>query len=506
MFEYSTQTSVRELMMRISKSRFLQYIQCPKRYWLGVHQPELADERDMTVFTNGTRVGEYARGLFPGGVLLEHRKDGWLEIERMLTETKHHVEAGTRVLYEAAFATDNLIAICDILVKSEKGYEVYEVKSSGSIKDVYFPDAAFQYHVLDECGIDVSKIFITHINTGYIRQKEIDIDELFFHNDVTSHVKQISEEIIEAIPDIENVYRSLDEPVVAIDIQCETPYECEFMGYCFSDIKEHSVFELAGISQALKYELYNKGIVYFKDILSSEIQLKKSIMQQIEVAQAGQSVVEAENIMEFLENLHYPLYFLDFETINPAIPLYEGTSPYEQIPTQYSLHFIDEEGAQLHHMEFLAAEGMDPRRDISKSLISNIPPDACVLAYHMSFEKKVISKLAQIFPDYSEKLLQINENMHDLIIPFRKRFYYTDEMKGKSSIKSVLPALYPDDPELSYDNLDVIHNGSEASNAYLALTDMNEQDREKTKRNLLEYCKLDTLAMVRIWEKLLTFI
>ncbi|MBN1624772.1 MAG: DUF2779 domain-containing protein [Clostridia bacterium] len=492
--------------MRISKSRFLQYIQCPKRYWLGVYHPEFADERDMTVFTNGTRVGEYARGLFPDGVLIEYRKDGWLDIDRMLAETKHHIEAGTRILYEAAFATDNLIAICDILVRSEEGYEIYEVKSSGSIKDVYFPDAAFQYHVLNECGINVSKVYITHLNTGYIRQGEIDIDELFFHNDVTSHAKQINEEILEAIPDIEDVYRSLVEPVVSLDLQCETPYNCEFMGYCFRDIKEHSVFELAGISQKLKYELYNKGIIYFNDVMASGIQLKQNLMQQIEAAEAGQPIIQTENIREFMGNLHYPIYFLDFETINPAIPLYEGTSPYEQIPTQYSLHFIEEEGAQLQHREFLAIEGSDPREEIVKCLSADIPEDACVLAYHMAFEKKVIEMLAQTFPDYSEKLQQINEQMHDLIIPFRKRFYYVDKMKGKSSIKSVLPALYPDDPELSYSNLDGIHNGNEASNAYLALTDMNEAEREKTRKSLLEYCRLDTLAMVRIWEKLLTFI
>ncbi|MBN2884299.1 MAG: DUF2779 domain-containing protein, partial [Clostridia bacterium] len=339
------------------------------------------------------------------------RKDGWLDIDRMLAETKHHIEAGTRILYEAAFATDNLIAICDILVRSEEGYEIYEVKSSGSIKDVYFPDAAFQYHVLNECGINVSKVYITHLNTGYIRQGEIDIDELFFHNDVTSHAKQINEEILEAIPDIEDVYRSLVEPVVSLDLQCETPYNCEFMGYCFRDIKEHSVFELAGISQKLKYELYNKGIIYFNDVMASGIQLKQNLMQQIEAAEAGQPIIQTENIREFMGNLHYPIYFLDFETINPAIPLYEGTSPYEQIPTQYSLHFIEEEGAQLQHREFLAIEGSDPREEIVKCLSADIPEDACVLAYHMAFEKKVIEMLAQTFPDYSEKLQQINEQM-----------------------------------------------------------------------------------------------
>ncbi len=488
--------------MRISKSKFLQYIQCPKRYWLSTFKPDVADERDMTVFTNGTRVGEIARNLFPGGVLLEYRKDNRLDLDRMLQETSMHIAAGTPVLYEAAFATKELVAICDILVRTEDGYEIYEVKSSGSLKDVYLPDAAFQYHVLTQCGIKLSRIFLTHINTDYIRQGELRIDGLFFHNDVTDKAKVLSNDISEQIPEITNIYNKTEEPYIEIGLQCENPYKCEFNGYCFSHIGDCSVFELAGIHQKKKYELYHEGFIYFKDILNSGIDLKKNIMQQIEVAVSGQEIIETKSITEFLGNLHYPLYFLDFETINPAIPLYNGTSPYEQIPTQYSLHYIESEGGELKHCEFLAIEGKDPREEMAHSLAVNIPENACVLAYHMSFEKKVISKLADMFANYSGKLQIINKNMHDLIIPFRKRYYYNDKMKGKSSIKSVLPALFPDNPELSYDRLVGVHNGSEASNAYLALTDMNEVEREQTRRSLLEYCKLDTLAMVRIWERL----
>ena len=487
--------------MRISKSRFLQYMQCPKRYWLSIHKPELADERDMTVFTNGIRVGETARDLFPGGVLLEYRKDGRLDFERMLEETAEHIKKGTPVLYEAAFATEDLIAICDILVRRDEGYEIYEVKSSGSLKDVYLPDAAFQYLVLSECNIKVSRVFVTHINTGYIRQGALELEELFLHNDVTDVIKEIKAEILDAIPDISDVYLMNDAPDIEIDEQCEMPYQCEFMGHCFSHIKEHSVFELAGIQQKLKYELYSKGIVYFDDVLASGIHLKQNLMQQIEAVGRG-PVIDKESIRDFLDTLYYPLYFLDFETINPAVPLYNGTSPYEQIPTQFSLHYIPAEGEELCHVEYLAPEGTDPREQLALKLIENIPQDACILAYHMAFENKVIGRLAETFPEYSDKLLAIKGNIHDLIIPFRKRFYYTDAMKGRSSIKSVLPALFPYDETLSYDSLEGVHNGNEASNAYLSLTEMEPELRERTRRNLLDYCRLDTLAMVRIWEKL----
>lgn len=492
--------------MHISKSRFLQYIQCPKRFWLNCYTPELADERDMTVFTNGTRVGETARQLFPGGTLAEHRKGDRLDIGMMLEETQKHIDVGTRIVYEAAFAADNLMAICDILVKTDEGYEIYEVKSSGSMKDVYLADVSFQYHVLKVWGLNISKVFLTHINTSYLLRGKLDLNELFFHNDVTEQVKKIESEIEEAIPDIFDVYKLGVEPKVEIDTQCESPYTCEFMGYCFRHIGENSVFELAGMQQKKKYELYHKGLVYFSDIIGSEEILKKNIMTQVDVALSGEPYIDKEEIREFLDTLHYPLYFLDFETINPAIPLYENTSPYEQIPTQYSLHYIQTKGGELKHNEFLAKEGQDPRRDLALGLIKSIPEDACVLAYHMSFEKKVIAKLANAFPELREDLMKIHENIRDLIIPFRKRYYYTKDMKGKSSIKSVLPALYPDDPELSYNSLEGVHNGNEASNAYLALTEMDPDERESTRRSLLEYCKLDTLAMVRIWEKLKTLV
>jgi len=489
--------------MRVSKSNFLRYIQCPKRYWLGVHMPELADERDMTVFTNGTRIGEVARNLFPGGVLLEYREeDNRLDYPRMLSETKKHLEEGTDVIYEASFSTGNIFAICDILVKTDKGYDVYEVKSSGSLKDVYLPDAAFQYHVLKQWGLPVDRVFITHINTGYVRYGELHLEEMFYHNDVTDTVIEIEREIEEALPDIIHTYHLDEAPDIDIDLQCETPYVCEFMGHCYSHIRENSVFEIAGMQQKRKYSLYHDGVVYFRDIINRGIVLKKNAMQQVETALSGENIIERDEISGFLDTLHYPLYFLDFETINPAIPLYDGTSPYQQIPTQYSLHFIEGKDGQLFHREFLAEEGSDPRRKLAEQLANDIPENACVLAYHMAFEKKVIAGLAKMFPDLSKKLMSIHDNARDLIIPFRKRYLYTNEMKGKSSIKSVLPALFPDDPMLSYENLEGVHNGNEASNAYLSLTDLSPDERAETKKQLLEYCKLDTLAMVKIWEKL----
>jgi hypothetical protein len=186
----------------------------------------------------------------------------------------------------------------------------------------------------------------------------------------------------------------------------------------------------------------------------------------------------------------------------PPVPLYDGTRPYQQIPSQYSLHYIDALGGKLEHREFLAQEGMDPRPSLVKSLVENIPTYACVLAYNMAFEKGIIRNLSESFPEKHEELMSIHDNIMDLMEPFKAKYYYIKEMQGSYSIKYVLPALFPYDEELSYQNLDLIHDGNEAMNAYAALTELPEDERLKVRQSLLDYCRLDTLAMVKIWERL----
>ena len=212
--------------------------------------------------------------------------------------------------------------------------------------------------------------------------------------------------------------------------------------------------------------------------------------------------VDKEEIKKFLDTLSYPLYFLDFETYQMPVPLYDRVRPYEQVPFQYSLHILNSDDGELEHREFLASGEGDPRRKLAEQLVSDIPTDVCSLAYNMSFEKRVIKRLANIYPDLAEHLLNIYDNMHDLEVPFDKRYYYCKEMGSSSSIKKVLPALFPNDEELDYHNLDLIHNGSDAMNSYANLANMNSEDREYTRERLLRYCELDTYAMVKIHKKL----
>jgi hypothetical protein len=212
--------------------------------------------------------------------------------------------------------------------------------------------------------------------------------------------------------------------------------------------------------------------------------------------------IDKTEINLFIETLRYPLYFLDFETFQEAIPSFDGQRPYMQIPFQYSLHILETKGGALRHREFLAEEGTDPRREIAERLCADIPKGVCVLAYNMGFEKGRIRELAELFGDLSAHLIKIRDNIKDLMRPFQKRAFYSREMGGSYSIKQVLPALCPDEIELDYHALDLVHNGGEAMTAYTEPPGKTPEERQRIKKALFAYCRLDTLAMVRILEKL----
>ena len=263
-----------------------------------------------------------------------------------------------------------------------------------------------------------------------------------------------------------------------------------------------SVFDIKGLYKNKKFQLYHDGILSFEDIISNRVKLSEKQMKQVETTYYHNPAhIDSEKISGFLNTLSYPVYHLDFETYQTPIPEYDGMRPYEQIPFQYSLH-IENENGDLEHKEFLVKEGTDPRRELVERLISDIPENACVLAYNMSFEKSVIKRLAEHFCDLSEHLLNIRDNIQDLMISFKEQYYYTEAMQGSYSIKYVIPALFPNDSDLDYHNLEGIHHGGEASAAFANMTKLSTDEIEKTRQNLLKYCGLDTYAMVKVLEKL----
>ena len=416
----------------------------------------------------------------------------------MIEKTQEVLKNKPNIIAEASFNYNNNFCSVDILKKDKDNYEIYEVKSSTEIKDIYIDDISYQVYILKKLGYNITKASIVYINSKYIFKDKLELNKLFNIEDVTDKAFNKQDEIQNKIEEINNMMESKLEPNIDIDIHCTKPYPCPFFKYCTKYIEEPNIFKIRRMTNSKKFKLYHEGKYKYEELLKEDIDNK--FKQQIEFELYNKEpYINKEEIKKFLDTLSLPLYFLDFETYQDSIPRYNGVSPYMQIPFQYSLHILDKE---LKHKEFLSEPDIDPRRKLAESLINDIPLNVCTLAYNMSFEKTVIKNLANLYPDLSDHLMNIHDNMKDLMIPFKDRDYYVKEMEGSFSIKYVLPALFPNDPSLNYHNLDLIHNGSEAMNGFANMGKLEKQEQLKLRNSLLKYCELDTYAMVKIYEKL----
>ncbi len=350
--------------------------------------------------------------------------------------------------------------------------------------------------------INIKKVYNLHIDNTYERHGELDLHKLFVLEDCTQEVLERAEGIEENLNLIWECLKQENEPEKDIDCCCDKPYECAYKSYCGRFLPEKSVFNLARMQTKKKYKLYHEGIISYEQILEHTDQINANQKRQVESFVYNKpDEYNIGEIKKFLDTLSYPIYHLDFETFQQAVPEFEGCHPYEQIPFQYSLHIEYEDGSLIHR-EFLAKEGTDPRRALAERLVSDIPLNVCTTAYNMSFEKTVIKHLAATFPDLAGHLINIHDNIHDLMVPFQKQYYYSTAMQGSYSIKYVLPALWPGDPELDYHNLDGVHNGSEASAAFGDMINHSPEEIKTIRANLLKYCGLDTYAMVKVLRKL----
>lgn len=484
--------------IHLSKSKYCRAVQCNKMLWLDKNKPEEKSEIDKQyVLDNGTRVGELAKKLFGEHIDIEFDKD----LCKMIYDTKQALKGVPNIITEASFDYCNNFCSVDILKNDGDSIEIYEVKSSTKVKDIYIDDISYQVYILRRLGYKVVKASIVYINNQYVRQGELNLKELFNIEDVTDKALQKQEEIETKIQEINEYMKQECEPKQEIKMQCFKPYQCQFWEYCTKHLPQNNVFKIRKMHKSKALKLYYEGKYDFKDLLEENINWRYK--QQIEFEEFNyEPYIDKQRIREFMKNLYYPIYFLDFETMEPAIPEFDNSRPYEQIPFQYSLHYIEKEDGELFHKEFLAESGIDPRRKLAEQLIKDIPKDVCITAYNMGFEKGRILELAENFPDLKEHLLNIHDHIQDLMIPFSDRMYYCKEMQGSYSIKYVLPALFPDDPELDYHNLPLIHNGGEAMDIFPKIKDMPKEEQEKTRYGLLKYCELDTYAMVKVWEKL----
>ncbi|MBI4451555.1 DUF2779 domain-containing protein [Candidatus Woesearchaeota archaeon] len=467
-------------MKVLSKTNYVIGLSCPKLLWLNYNAPEkvpVFDETTQALFDQGHEVGALAKSLYPCGVEVVRDKDAKQRTAALVKQRA--------TIYEASFLYKNAYCKTDIIVPAGKEWDIIEVKSSGSVKPEHVHDVAFQRYCVEGAGLKVRKTCLLHINTAYERHGEIDAAGLFTLEDITDKVAEL-------LPGIEGNINAMlaiiagKMPEPKLGTECMNPKECPV---CMVDLPDDNVSELYHLG-AKAYPLINTGTLLIKDLpVDYELNSKQAIQKKAVLS--GKPHIEPAHLKSWLKQLKYPLHFLDFETINPAIPLFEVTHPYQNVPFQLSLHVVEKEGAKPNHHEFLVDGPQDPRPGIVDAL-KNIH-DGTIVAFNAVFEKGVIRDLATAFP--ADKWLgKLNDRFVDLIEPFRDFSYYHPEQHGSCSLKAVLPAL----TGKSYKHLEV-SSGDVAARKFLAMTYKNEKvDGTALRKALLIYCKQDTQAMIDV--------
>ena len=483
----------------LSKSSFIRGVQCEKHLYLyKYHYKEMdqLSEMQKAIFKRGTDVGKLAQQLFPSGIDASPKSQ--FEYAKAVKHTKELLVKKQNVIYEASFNYSDVLAVADIVVQEKSGLKVYEVKSSTSISETYIRDAALQYWVISNCGYKIKDFSITYINNQYVRKGNLDINELFKTESVLKLILPLQKWVEDNVDRFKKILKNKVTPKIDIGEHCYDPYTCGFYEYCRKHIPENSIFDLSGIHLNKKYDLYRNGIIKLEDV-TDDVKLSKNAKIQLEVYKSKKNLIDKKAIKEFLSDLKYPIYFMDFETFQPAVPMFDNSKPYQQIPFQYSLHYKNSKKSKTEHFEFLADTGTDPRIKFIENLLRDTKSEGDILTYNKSFEILRLKEIAEAFPKYKKEIEERINRVKDLMIPFQKKYYYTYKMQGSYSIKYVLPALIP---ELSYESLE-INEGGLASTAYESLYDETDLIRiAEIRNNLLIYCKMDTFAMVRLLEKL----
>ena len=510
------------MSFNFSKSKFVAaWSHCNKYAWLDKHVPNektKPDEFTESLFDNGHKVGALAQKFFNVDVdVTTTKEDGSLDIIAMVAKTKDCIAKGVQVIAEAAFDFNGLYCAVDILKRNaDGGYNIYEVKSSkidtkkykkySGVKEKYVIDAAYQQYVLKNCKINVNKVNVVLLSRGYAREKDLELDKYFVICDVTSYTTALQKEVEDKLAEIEGVLKIAAEPKQDFIKNC---YKCDYFTYCSRNIAKPSVFDIYKLDFNVKCDLYNKGVSFFDAPKHAET-IKGASFKQIEYCnRPNDTYVDKEKINEFLDSLEFPLYSLDFETYQAVVPEFEGVQPYDAIPFQYSLHVMkvadgdyNMDSNDIEERHFLDISGKDCRRAIAESLVKDIPYGACVIAYNTeSVEKKIIEKLANQFPDLAGHLLSFK--YRDPKPLFQNGYCYNTKMWKSFSIRSVLPALYPNEAEMDYHNLEgSIRNGQQAMTAIEKTKDLSLEEVEQIKQDLIRYCALDTFALVKIIHKL----
>ena len=481
--------------IQLSKSRYCYGIQCTKQLWWRVYEPKAPeltpDAAQQAIFDQGSRVGEVARERCPGGVLVDA---DYRDADGKIEKTRRAIADGAPAVFEASFLADGVFVAVDVLERRSGDWNLIEVKSTTKVKEPHYPDVAVQLHVLRSSGLDVKRSDLMHLNSECTFP---DLTNLFARSDVTGE----AEALLPGVPaEIRRLRKAVEGPLpdVAPGPHCSDPYDCPFMARCWPVLPEHHVTTLYRIGKRGQ-ALLSDGYTTIHD-LPVDVRLTGPTARQARSVRSGTLVVEA-GLADALATIEAPAAFLDFETINPAIPVWNGCHPFEAIAVQMSCHVRGARGALVHH-EFLAEGPGDPRPAIAQAVVTACDGARTVVAYNASFEKGRLLHLAENVPTLRKALLDVADRLVDLLPIVRDNVYHPD-FGGSFSLKSVAPALVPG---LGYQDLD-IGEGSAASSVLEALLLREDTipagDRAKLRRQLMDYCERDTLSTVKVYERLL---
>lgn len=494
--------------MLISKTTFLDYIFCPKNTWLKLHKPELLEKFELSAFEQnlveqGNEVETYARNLFPGGI--EVVETG----ERAVEETARFMASKVPAIFQATFIVDGFIARNDALVWNEKdgSWDLYEVKGTNSLKETgtdhnHIDDLTFQASVLSRADVPVGRYFLVHLNKEYVRFGALNIQELFLVENLTEVVLAGLSGTEEQMKTAKAYLTNKKEPAPG----CECIYNgrsrhCTTFKYSNPEVPDYSVHDISRIGASKKKlgVLIEQKIYDIEDVPEG-MEFSDVQINQIAVHRRKKSIIDTDGIHGEISELKFPLYFFDYETFAPAVPVFDGYSPYQRIPFQFSLHILEKPETEMKHVEYLHEELSDPSENIANLLEEHIGTVGTVIAWNKSFEAGVNRELALRMPHHKATMERVNSMLYDLMDVFKKQHFVHPEFRGSTSIKKVLPALVP---ELSYKDLG-IKEGGQASNAWWEMLAPGTPPDVSAKiaKDLKIYCGLDTYAMYAIWEKL----
>jgi predicted RecB family nuclease len=476
----------------LSKSKLLSYRQCPRRLWLETHSPELADPEasNEAAFAIGHAVGEIAQKIYgaEGGHLVPFEPS----LRAAMEETQRILaDGGDAPVFEATFEHEGVLVRVDVLKRAARRPELVEVKASTSVKDVHLVDCAVQAWVLEGQGLALGRIAVAHVNREFVYAGDGDYDGLLVEQDVTDQARALLPEVKWWVRKARNLLSGA-EPEARVGLHCSTPYDCAFYEHCAPELGDYPVTALRGSAEKL-FELMHEGYTDLRDVPVERLSPKQK--RVFDATVSGRAEIRSD-AARFAGGLEFPHYYLDFETIAFAVPIWAGTRPYEALPFQWSCHVEESPGA-LRHLEFLDLSGEPPMRRCADALIEALGTRGPILVY-TGYEGRMIRGLVQRYPDLEEPLEAIHERLVDLY-PVTRANYYHPDMLGSWSLKAVTPTVAPD---LRYEDLDEVQDGSDAQAAYLEAIqrDTARDRRARLQQSMLDYCRHDTLALVRLVE------